>query len=267
VAAADRVAAGDLEARIGTAGTDEFVRLANAFDSMAARLDSADHDQRQFLADVAHEIATPVNAISGLGAALADGTLATQEERADAAGLIEANTKRLESLLEDLRRLTRLDLAEPVAREEIDIADLCRSVRARFAPAAVEAGLDLSARPAHQHITADRRLLETVLDNFVSNAIRYTPPGGSVNIQATRRGRAVVLSVADTGMGIDPEDVERIFDRFFRVDQARDRASGGSGLGLALAKRAAQAMDARLEVSSEPGRGSEFRIVLPTQTD
>jgi signal transduction histidine kinase len=263
VFAADRVASGDLGARIGTAGTDEFARLAAAFDSMAGRLESADHDQRRFLADVSHEIATPVNAISGLATALADGTLVTDEERADAASLIEANTSRLGTLLEDLRRLTRLDIAEPVRREHVDVAELCRSLCARFRPAAADAGLDLSVEPCNEHITTDRRLLETVLDNFLSNAIRYTPTGGKVTVRATRRSNAMVLSVADTGIGIGRDDMERVFDRFYRVDEARDRASGGAGLGLALARRAAAALEARLDVTSQPGRGSEFRIILP----
>jgi two-component system, OmpR family, sensor histidine kinase BaeS len=264
VVAADRVAAGDLEARIGAVGPDEFSRLANAFDSMAARLEAIDRDQRQFLADVAHEIATPVNAISGLAGALADGTLATHRERAETAALIETETQRLGSLLEDLRRLTRLDLAEPVRRDDLDVGDLCRSVGARFAPAAARAGVELSVKADHHHISADRRLLETVLDNFVSNAIRYTPRGGSVRVRANRRGHALVMSVADTGIGIAHADLERIFDRFYRVDPARDRASGGSGLGLSLARRSAHALDARIEVSSESGRGSEFRVVLPS---
>ncbi len=263
VAAADRVAAGDLGARIGTLSPDEFGRLANAFDSMAARLEVADRDQRRFLADITHEIATPVNAITGLAAALADGTLVSHQQRAEAAALIETETGRLGSLLEDLRRLTRLDLAEPVRRDDVDVADLCRSLRARFGPAAMKAGVELSVEANHHHITADRRLLETVLDNFVSNAIRYTPGEGRVKVRATRRGHALVLSVADTGIGIAPEDLERVFERFYRVDRARDRATGGSGLGLSLARRSAQAMGARIEVSSEPRRGSEFRIVLP----
>jgi len=263
--AADRVAAGDFGARIGAVSPDEFARLARAFDSMAARLEAVDRDQRQFLADVAHEIATPVNAISGLAGALADGTLATAEQRAEAAGLIETQTGRLGSLLEDLRRLTRLDLAEPVRWEGVDVADLCQSVRARFGSAAALAGVELSVEAEHGHVTADPRLLETILDNFVSNAIRYTPAGGSVRVRATQSARALVLSVADTGIGIAREDLERIFDRFYRVDRARDRAMGGSGLGLSLAWRSAQALDARIEVSSEPGRGSDFRLVLPTR--
>jgi signal transduction histidine kinase len=262
VAAADRVAAGDLGARIGEVVPEELARLADAFDSMAGRLEAADHDQREFLADVAHEIATPVNAIAGLASALADGTIGSSGERAEAGGLIETETERLGSMLGGLRRLTKLDLAEPVSREDTDLADVCRSVQMRFARAAAGAGVDLSVGVEHHRVVTDRRLLETVLDNLVSNAIRYTPAGGGVRVRVTRRGRHLDLSVADTGIGIDRADLERIFDRFYRVDGARDRASGGSGLGLALARRAAHALGARIEVASEVGHGTEFRVIL-----
>lgn len=263
-AAADRVAAGDYGARIGTVNPGEFGRLAEAFDLMADRLDAIDRDQRQFLADITHEIATPVNAISGLAGALADGTLADEEQHAEAAELIETHTERLGSLLEDLRRLTRLDLAEPVRWEEVDVAVLVRGLLARFQPTADGADVGLSARTEDIVVTTDPRLLETILDNLVSNAIRYTPSGGSVGIQATYSSRGVVLSVADTGIGIAHDDLERIFDRFYRTDRGRDRTTGGSGLGLALVRRCAQALDARIDVSSEPRRGTEFRLVLPT---
>jgi signal transduction histidine kinase len=262
VSAADRVASGDLEARIGEVVPGELARLANAFDSMASRLEAADQDQREFLADVVHEIATPINAIAGLASALADGTLGTADERTEAAALIDTETTRLDSLLQGLRRLTKLDLAESGDQKVIDLADVGRSLQARFARAAAEARVDLSVVMAHHRVSTDRRLLETVLDNLVSNAIRYTPAGGTVSVRGTRRGRHVQLVVTDTGIGINRADMERIFDRFYRADRARDRASGGSGLGLALARRAAHALGARIEVSSEVGQGSEFRVIL-----
>jgi len=112
-------------------------------------------------------------------------------------------------------------------------------------------------------VVSDRRLLETILDNLVSNAIRYTPAGGRVSVRVTRRSRHVEIVIADTGIGIDRGDLERIFDRFYRVDRARARATGGSGLGLALARRAAFALGARIEVASEVGKGSEFTVILP----
>ena len=115
-------------------------------------------------------------------------------------------------------------------------------------------------------MVTDPRLTDTVLNNFVSNAIRYTPSGGKIRIQANHRRSVIVIAVRDTGIGISPKDLERIFDRLYRVDMARDRATGGSGLGLAIARRAAQSLDAHIEVESTPGVGSEFRLLLPSVT-
>jgi signal transduction histidine kinase len=263
VAAADRLAGGDFSARIGPSGPEELARLARAFDSMAERLASAERDQRQFLADVAHEIATPTNSISGYGIALADGSLHTDEERAEARALIESETRRLTGMIEDLRALTRLDLAEELRNSPLDLAELCRSAAARFVPAARKAGIELNVDARTAPTTGDERLVGMIVDNLLSNAIRYTPSGGRIDLQVRRRQRDLVVAVRDTGIGIAPEHQGRVFDRLYRVDEARDRASGGSGLGLAIARRAARALGGRLELESEPGRGSEFRLVLP----
>jgi signal transduction histidine kinase len=264
VGAADRLAGGDFSARMGTSGPEELARLAHAFDSMAERLESAERDQRQFLADVSHEIATPTNAISGYGIALADGSLHTDEERAEARSLIESETRRLTGMIEDLRALTRLDLTEEVRRAPLDLDVVCRRAAARFLPVARARGLELHVDARRTPIEADERLIEMIVDNLLSNAIRYTPTGGRIDLQLRRRQSGLAISVKDTGVGIAPEHQRRVFDRLYRVDEARDRASGGSGLGLAIAQRAAQALGGRLELESEPGRGSEFRLVLPT---
>jgi signal transduction histidine kinase len=266
IVAADLVAAGDLSARIGSVGTEEFARLAGAFDGMANRLESADRDQRRLLADVAHEIATPVNAITGLAGALADGSARTKAERAEAAELISHESARLSTLIADLRQLTRLDLLDTVRTERIDIGDICHELARQLQPAASAGGVSLSVDAGSLPAVADKRLLETVLVNLLTNAIRYTPAGGKVELSARRTRRHVVISVRDTGIGIRPEHRERIFDRLYRVDEARDRVSGGSGLGLAIAQRAARSLGGRIELDSEPGRGSEFRLVLPRKT-
>jgi signal transduction histidine kinase len=263
VAAADRLAGGDFSARMGTSGPEELVRLAQAFDSMAERLESAERDQRRFLADVAHEIATPTNAISGYGIALADGSVRGEAERVEARSLIESETRRLTSMIEDLRGLTRLDLAEEVRRVPLDLAAVCRTAAARFVPIARAHGIELGVDVRRAPVEADERLLGMILDNLLSNAIRYTPPGGHIDLRLRRRGSELVVAVRDTGVGIAPEHQRRVFDRLYRVGEARDRASGGSGLGLAIAQRAARALGGRLELESELGRGSEFRLVVP----
>ena len=264
---ARRVASGDLGARIGTLREDEFAELGSTFDDLVRRLEAADRDQRHFLADVAHEIATPVNAIRGFATAIADGTMKSGTERAEALDLIDSQGRRVESLLRDLREITRLDLTDSVRDDRVDVDELCRELVARFRPESAAAGVELQFEGAPASLAAfrtDRRLLETVLDNLLSNAVRYTPSGGRIHVTVTDGRGSVVISVKDTGIGIAEKHRARIFDRLYRVDEARDRASGGSGLGLALAQRAARAIGGTIELESEEGVGSDFRLVLPS---
>ncbi len=263
IAAADRVARGDFSARMGTAGPQELSKLGEAFDDMAARLERADADRRQFLADVAHEIATPVNSVSGFALALADGAAATPEERTEASNVITAETQRLGELLADLRELTVLDLTDGLRAGPIEIEAFAQELQRRFRPSATNAGvtIDVDARAAT--ITTDARLLEMIASNLLSNAIRYTPAGGHVQIRLRKRRKELVLAIRDSGVGISLEHQRRIFERLYRVDQTRDRATGGLGLGLAIASRAARSLAGRIELDSTPGRGSEFRLVVP----
>jgi signal transduction histidine kinase len=237
--------------------------LSRAFDSMAGQIQQADAEQKRFLADLAHEIATPLSAVSGFAVALVDQNARSPAERAEAADIVLHESDRLQQLLDDVRHLHRLELAESVRQEQVDIDVLCAETAQRFRLAADDAGVTLVVCAGRVSVRADPRLIDAVVNNFVSNAIRYTPPGGRVRIVAQRRRSAAVIAVRDTGMGIAPEHLERIFDRLYRVDEARDRATGGFGLGLAIARRAAQSLNGRIEVTSTPGEGSEFRLVLP----
>lgn len=263
---ADRLAAGDFSARMGVAGPEEFAHLGRAFDSMAAQLQQADTEQKRFLADLAHEIATPLSAVSGFAFALVDQSARTASERTEAAAIVVHESDRLHQLLDDVRHLHRLELAESVRQEQVDIDLLCTETARRFRLAAQDAGVTLLVCAEQVSVIADPRLIDTVVNNFVSNAIRYTSSDGRVQIRAHRRRSAAVIAVRDTGIGIAPQHLERIFDRLYRVDEARDRATGGSGLGLAIAHRAAQSLGARIEVESKPGGGSEFRLLLPSLT-
>ena len=263
---ADRLAAGDLSARMAISGPEEFAHLGRAFDSMAAQLQQADTEQKRFLADLAHEIATPLSAVSGFAFALVDHSAHTAAERAEAAAIVVRESDRLRQLLDDVRNLHRLELAESVRQEQVDIHELCTETARRFQLTAQNAQITLLVCAEQVSVIADPRLMDAVVNNFVSNAIRYTPAGGRVQIQAHRSRSAAVVAVRDTGIGIGPEHLDRIFDRLYRVDEARDRATGGSGLGLAIARRAAQSLGARLEVESTPGHGSEFRLLLPAVT-
>lgn len=261
--AAERVSRGDLTARMGTSGPEELVKLGSAFDDMAARLEQADRDQRQFLADVAHEIATPVNAVSGFALALADGAAQGEQERREARSVIAVQTGRLRDLLGDLRELTQLDLAEGVRVSPVSLRPFGERLAASFRPAARDATVDLQVATDDGAVLTDARLLEMIVSNLLSNAIRYTPPGGSVHLELRRRRDELLLRVRDTGVGIAPEHQKRIFERLYRVDSTRDRATGGSGLGLAIVRRAVRSLGGHIQLDSAPGKGSEFRITLP----
>jgi len=169
------------------------------------------------------------------------------------AAIVVHEYDQLQQLLDDVRPLHRLELADSVRQEQVDIGVLCTETARRFGLAAQTAGVTFAEQIS---VIADPRLIDAVVNNFVSNAIRYTPSGGRVQIQVHRRRSAAVVAVRDTGIGISPQHLERIFDRLYRVDEARDRATGGSGLGLVIARRAAQSLCARIEVESKPGDGS-----------
>ena len=263
---ADLLAAGDLSARMAISGPEEFAHLGRAFDSMAAQLQQADTEQKRFLADLAHEIATPLSAVSGFAFALVDHSAHTAAERAEAAAIVVRESDRLRQLLDDVRNLHRLELAESVRQEQVDIHELCTETARRFQLTAQNAQITMLVCAEQVSVIADPRLIDAVVNNFVSNAIRYTPTGGRVQIQAHQSRSVAVVAVRDTGIGIGPEHLDRIFDRLYRVDEARDRATGGSGLGLAIARRAAQSLGAPIEVESTPGHGSEFRLLLPRVT-
>ncbi|HET9073522.1 MAG TPA: ATP-binding protein [Solirubrobacteraceae bacterium] len=265
--AAERVSRGDFAARMGSSGPEELVKLGGAFDDMAARLERADQDQRQFLADVAHEIATPVNAVSGFAVALADGAAADEPARREAKIVIDAETARLRTLLGDLRELTQLDLVTGSHVRPLVLVPFAERLVASFRPSAREAGLDLRLEVDDAEALTDRRLLEMIATNLITNAIRYTPAGGSVQVGLRRHGDELVLSVSDTGVGIAPEHQRRIFERLYRVDSTRDRATGGSGLGLAIVRRAVDALDGRIELQSTPGAGSRFRVTVPADRE
>ncbi|MBV9605771.1 MAG: HAMP domain-containing histidine kinase, partial [Solirubrobacterales bacterium] len=261
--AADRVSHGDFAARMGASGPGELVKLGSAFDDMATRLEQADRDQRQFLADVAHEIATPVNAVSGFALAVLDGSAQGEHERREARSVIEVQTARLRDLLTDLRELTQLDLAEGVRVKPVSLQPFIEQLDAGFRPAARDANVDLHLVADDRDVLTDARLLEMVASNLLSNAIRYTPAGGSVRLALRRRGDELMLRVRDTGVGIAPEHQKRIFERLYRVDSTRDRATGGSGLGLAIVRRAVQNLGGRIQLESTPGQGTEFHVIFP----
>ena len=259
---AQRIAGGDRSARAAERD-DELGRVAASMNQMAANLESAELRQREFLADAAHELRTPVTAIEGFAEALVDGTARTDEDRQEAAVFIRDEATRLRSLVRELQELTWLDLDPPVAWQRVDLAAVGRTVAARFEVEAREAGITLRAPDGEVIATSDPSHVATILENLISNAIRETPVGGRVEIRAGTDIGGAWLRVDDTGRGIAQEHLPYLFDRLFRVHSSRDRAAGGSGLGLAIVKRLVQRIGGKISVQSAPGKGATFTVRLP----
>lgn len=261
-ASADRVAEGHLDQRARVTD-DEVGRLAETFNRMAARLEHDEARQRDFLADVAHELRTPVTAIEGFACALEDGTARNDEDRREAAAFIREEAARMRELVRELQELTWLDLDPPVRSEQVDLAELCREALARQRSAARRRGVELVGPEGVVQGYTDPAHVATILGNLVSNAIKATPEGGRVEVRATGEGGDAVLTVTDTGVGISPEHIPYLFDRLFRVDASRVRGDdGGSGLGLSIVKRLAMLLGGRVTVQSQVGEGTTFTLWL-----
>ena len=261
---AERIAAtGDVDLRVaGSSGGGEIGRLERSFDRMVDRLRHLLVTQRQLLADTSHELRNPLTVIrTNLGLLGRELDPAT---RAEVAGETEEEAERMSRLVADLLLLAR---QEETARGELvplRLDTLARDAVERVRQLAPDHSVALEqADPLVVRGDPDR--LRQLLDNLLDNAVRYTPPGGRVAVGVQRAGSEARLVVEDTGVGIAPRHLPRIFDRFYRVDPARSRATGGTGLGLAIVRHVARVHGGRVEVESEPGRGSRFAVTLPAE--
>ncbi len=259
-AAADVVAAGNYEVALPAGGGgSEVERLAAHFGEMTARLAEAEELSRHFLMSVSHELRTPLTAIRGHVAALREGVLDDEAERQRSLGVIAQEAARLERLVGDVLDLAKLDARRfAVLSEEVDLRVLGERAYATFAAEARRRGIDyrLELADGAVLVTDGDRVLQ-VISNLLANAVHWTPTGGTVELSLAREDGSMVVTVADTGPGIAPEERERVFRAFWSAD------GGGTGLGLTIARELAVALGGRLELESERGRGSRFRFVLP----
>jgi signal transduction histidine kinase len=261
---AEAIAAGDPSVR-ATETDDELGRVARAFNRMAGHLEEADIRQRRLLADIAHELRTPVTAIHGFADALTDGAAQTDEDRAEAAHVITEEANRLSILVSDLRHLTLLDLASDLDVSMVDLLAAAERAATRFASLAAERGVALHTAGGTEVVSSDATHIDTILANLVTNAVNATPSGGDVTITVGERDGHPTIAVSDTGVGIGPADRERIFDRLYRVDHTRARTDGGSGLGLAIVRRVADLLGVEIALDSELGAGTTFTLTFPLE--
>jgi two-component system OmpR family sensor kinase len=265
--AARRISAEHLEERLETSGTDdELDRLANTLNDMFGRLDAAFRQIRQFSADASHELQTPLTILKGeLEVALRSPRSPEEYRRVLTSALEES--ERLAHLVEGLLLLARADAGvlrmDRLPMELVPlVADVCEQVRILAEAHAV--ALELGPVEA-MAIEGDEAQLRRLLLNLVDNAIKYTPPGGRITLTLQRGGGWALLRVSDTGVGLPPEERERIFQRFYRATKTHVRDEGGAGLGLCIAQSIAEAHGGRIQVESSPGHGSTFTVLLPLQ--
>lgn len=262
-AAAADVARGQLETRIESAGGDEIGRLGKTFNSMAEALERQEDLRRSMMADIAHELRTPLSVMRGNLEAMLDGLLQPSTKEL---GVLHGQSVALSRLIEDLRTLSLASAGHlDLSRRPTDLGELARSVAAELEVAARERSISLSveAAPDLPQTMVDRDRICQVLRNLLDNALRYTPSGGRVDVRATTAAKQVKVSVADTGSGIAPEDIPHVFDRFYRADGSRARTTGGSGLGLAIVKQLVEAHGGQVWAESQPGKGGEFHFCVP----
>jgi signal transduction histidine kinase len=261
--AARRVAKGDLGQRVRVRGSNELVELSDSFNTMAETL-SHDKELRQnMVADIAHELRTPLSVLQANIEAMQDGVL---EASAENLASLHQETSILARLIDDLRTLSLAESGQlefhPRATDMKKLSTrVIEGMRTQFASKNIDLALEATDSMAQVLVDPDR--IEQVIRNLLSNAHRYTPEGGRVTMKLVTDGEGMVASVTDTGTGIPLEDLPRVFDRFYRVDRSRTRRTGGSGLGLAIVRQLIEAQGGRVWATSQAGKGSIFFFRLP----
>lgn len=273
--AAQEIAQGKLDVRVPVDGNDEMASLARAFNEMAVQLEAADQKQRELdtlrrnlIAWVGHDLRTPLASIRAIVEALADGVVedpATVDRYLHTA---QREIRSLSILIDDLFELAQLEAGG--LRLELSpnsLADLISDTMESFSELAARQRVILegSAAPGVDPVVMDAQQIGRVLSNLLGNALRHTPTGGKVRVQASKTKDGVQVCVSDTGEGIDAEDLPHIFERFYRGEKSRSRATGGAGLGLAITKGIVEAHGGHIGVESVPGEGTGFLFTLPTR--
>jgi signal transduction histidine kinase len=264
---AQEVGRGRYDQRIEPRGPEEVRRLAGAFNKMAGQVMRSDQSMRDLLANVSHELKTPLTSIQGFSQAMVEGQMRSPEDYAQAARIIHEEAARMRELVDDLLYLSQMQAGVvKLNREPLDLASLLEASLERFRRRAEERQtalrLDLAPLPT---VEADGRRLEQVFANLVDNAIHHSAPGSAVTIRARSVTGMVEVAVHNTGSHIAEEELPRIFERFYQIDRARTRRGGHAGLGLAIAAEVVEAHGGRIEAASSPEEGTVFTVTLPVR--
>jgi heavy metal sensor kinase len=260
---AEDIGATNLDRRIDIQREDELGKLATTLNGMMERLEVAFNRQRQFAADASHELRTPLSVIQ------AESTLALSKERTaedykKSLEVISQEVDFMSTVIGNLLQIARNETGEPLRSEHMDIKNVLNNLSPTIEALTSEKGIQFNLHLAENlFVKGDPTKLKQLFNNLFENAVRYTPSGGTITVDATASDGSAVISVSDNGVGIAPEHLSLIFERFYRVDKARSRAEGGAGLGLSIAKQIAELHGGTITVESQLGQGSTFRVFLP----
>ena len=260
-AGAEAMGAGDLDVRVKETGDDEIRSVAKALNGLAETLQREEELRKESVADLAHELRTPVMGLLARVEAAQDGVF--DDEAANLAAMHD-EALRLTRLLDDLSALA--DAERPgllFSAEPVDLAAVAAGAAEALKPGFADKGIVFTTDLQATVVAADQKRLEQVVVNLLTNALRYTDAGGRVNLSVRQVGGDAVLEVADSGIGIPAEDVAHVFTRFWRGEKSRSRATGGAGIGLTIVKELVRAHGGQITVESTVGLGSEFRVVIP----
>ena len=222
----------------------------------------AERNRREFTANVSHELKTPLQGIIGSAELLENG-LVKQEDVPRFIGHIRSEAQRLVTLIGDIIRLSQLDEGEPMPAEPVELLALAREAAESLQSAAAARNVTITVEGEPVELTGVRRLLYEIVFNLCDNAIKYNTDGGRVQVTVTKENETAAVTLRDTGIGIPPDQQDRVFERFYRVDKSHSKASGGTGLGLSIVKHAVQYHHGAIHLQSEVGKGTEIRVTFP----
>lgn len=264
--AAKALKEGDYSARTGMTGSDEIARLGNMFDLMADSVESNRKLERRLVTDVAHELRTPLMAIQSTVEAMIDGVFKPDAERLET---LNSEVQRLSRLVDALLKLSRLESrTKPIEQKKVDLTEMLSSVVQTHQAYIHDAGLNLEFEyDPHVYVFGDADLLRQATANLISNAVRYTPEGGTITIMARKGDLMGQIVVKDTGIGLTPEEAKLVFQRFWRADSGRARATGGLGIGLSVVKEIVEQHNGWVRVEGRPNEGASFTIYIPLYSE